>query len=76
MDEKEKRPAAAVGVEDTELRKLEEDRTRYDARLDELQSAPYPSADQQMEECRLKKLKLQAKDRLEDLRRGPARLAV
>jgi hypothetical protein len=35
---------------------------RYSLRLDELTTKPYLSSDEQMEEVRLKKLKLHAKD--------------
>jgi uncharacterized protein YdcH (DUF465 family) len=38
--------------------------------LEQLASKPYPNQTEQMEEIRLKKLKLRLKDEMERLRRG------
>jgi uncharacterized protein YdcH (DUF465 family) len=45
-----------------EIRRLLTEHQRYSLRLDELQHKPYLSSDEQLEEVRLKKLKLHAKD--------------
>jgi uncharacterized protein YdcH (DUF465 family) len=46
------------------LQQLQEEHRRYSERLDGLLQSPYPSADEQMEETRLKKLKLRVKDQM------------
>lgn len=51
-----------------ELERLETAHKHYEKLLAELVATPYPNADQQMEELRLKKLKLQTKDLIENLR--------
>lgn len=45
-----------------EIHRLLTEHQRYSLRLDELQNKPYLSSDEQLEEVRLKKLKLHAKD--------------
>ncbi len=45
-----------------ELDRLHAEHTRYAQRLQELLDKPYLSEDEQLEEVRLKKLKLHAKD--------------
>jgi hypothetical protein len=45
-----------------ELNRLHSEHGRYAQRLEELIQKPYLSADEQLEEVRLKKLKLHAKD--------------
>lgn len=45
-----------------ELDRLHAEHRRYAQRLDELIQKPYLSGDEQLEEVRLKKLKLHAKD--------------
>jgi hypothetical protein len=45
-----------------EIARLITEHRRYSMRLEELISKPYLSSDEQMEEVRLKKLKLHAKD--------------
>jgi uncharacterized protein YdcH (DUF465 family) len=45
-----------------EIQRLLTEHQRYSLRLDELTTKPYLSSDEQMEEIRLKKLKLHAKD--------------
>lgn len=45
-----------------EVQRLLTEHQRYSLRLNELLSKPYLSSDEQMEEVRLKKLKLHAKD--------------
>jgi hypothetical protein len=45
-----------------EITRLHAEHTRYAQRLDELIQKPYLSEDEQLEEVRLKKLKLHAKD--------------
>ena len=45
-----------------ELDRLHSEHHRYAQRLEELIQKPYLSADEQLEEVRLKKLKLHAKD--------------
>jgi hypothetical protein len=56
-----------------EINRLHAEHHRYAQRLDELIQKPYLSADEQLEEVRLKKLKLHAKDLIYALeRRTPA----
>ncbi len=45
-----------------EIDRLQAEHRRYAQRLEELLQKPYLSADEQLEEVRLKKLKLHAKD--------------
>jgi hypothetical protein len=45
-----------------EIERLATEHQRYSLRLTELVAKPYLSSDEQMEEVRLKKLKLHAKD--------------
>lgn len=45
-----------------EIQRLLTEHQRYSLRLNELVTKPYLSTDEQMEEVRLKKLKLHAKD--------------
>ena len=45
-----------------EIGRLQAEHRRYAQRLDELVQKPYLSTDEQLEEVRLKKLKLHAKD--------------
>ena len=46
------------------FRQLEEEHRRYSEKLESLMQKPYLSADEQIEEVRLKKLKLQIKDQM------------
>ena len=56
-----------------EIHRLHAEHHRYAQRLEELIQKPYLSADEQLEEVRLKKLKLHAKDLIFALeRRTPA----
>lgn len=52
-------------VEDEEYRRLQQEHAQYAAKLDELESKKYLSEQEQVEETRLKKLKLRAKDLME-----------
>jgi hypothetical protein len=56
-----------------EIDRLQAEHHRYAQRLEELIGKPYLSEDEQLEEVRLKKLKLHAKDLIYALeRRSPA----
>jgi hypothetical protein len=56
-----------------EIARLHAEHRRYAQRLEELVQKPYLSEDEQLEEARLKKLKLHAKDLIFALeRRAPA----
>jgi hypothetical protein len=56
-----------------EIGRLQAEHRRYAQRLEELVQKPYLSEDEQLEEVRLKKLKLHAKDLIYALeRRAPA----
>jgi hypothetical protein len=56
-----------------EIERLQAEHRRYAQRLEELLQKPYLSDDEQLEEVRLKKLKLHAKDLIYALeRRVPA----
>ena len=48
-----------------EYRQLAEQHSEYAQRLDELAAKPYPSVAEQVEESRLKKLKLLLKDQMQ-----------
>ncbi|HEY1985528.1 MAG TPA: YdcH family protein [Terracidiphilus sp.] len=52
-----------------EINRLHAEHRRYAQRLEELIQKPYLSADEQLEEVRLKKLKLHAKDLIYALER-------
>ena len=52
-----------------EFRTLSEQHSKYDHRLDELSSHRFPTTDEEVEEHRLKKLKLQTKDRMQAILR-------
>ena len=58
-----------------EINRLHAEHRRYAQRLEELLSKPYLSEDEQLEEIRLKKLKLHAKDLIHALERRTTVLA-
>ena len=59
-----------------EILQLEQQHRRYSEQLEQLTHQPYLSEDQQLEEVRLKKLKLHIKDQLTARRSGPVRAFV
>jgi hypothetical protein len=59
-----------------ELNRLHSEHHRYAQRLEELIQKPYLSEDEQLEEVRLKKLKLHAKDLIYAMERRAAFVAV
>jgi hypothetical protein len=58
--------------EDPDYQRLARKHREYDARLNELRSHKYLSDEEQMEEVRLKKLKLALKDQMEAIVRRTA----
>jgi hypothetical protein len=58
-----------------EIARLQDEHHRYAQRLEELLQKPYLSEDEQLEEIRLKKLKLHAKDLILALERRTMVLA-
>ncbi|HEX5482422.1 MAG TPA: YdcH family protein [Terriglobia bacterium] len=54
-------------VSDKEYQRLYDEHERYDHELMELESKRFLTENDQVEEVRLKKLKLRAKDRMEEL---------
>ena len=55
----------AISLPDSEvIHKLEEQHRHYSEQLEALLQKPYPSEQEQLEEVRLKKLKLYVKDQL------------
>jgi hypothetical protein len=59
-----------------ELNRLHSEHHRYAQRLDELIQKPYLSDDEQLEEIRLKKLKLHAKDLIYAIERRASLVVV
>jgi hypothetical protein len=63
----------SVSTLSEEINRLHAEHHRYAQRLEELRQKPYLSEEEQIEEVKLKKLKLHAKDQISDLeRRSPA----
>jgi uncharacterized protein YdcH (DUF465 family) len=64
-------PTAAIREQlmanDPEFKRLSEEHARYAAQLDRLTSKRYLNEQEQIEEIRLKKLKLRTKDEMEKL---------
>jgi len=56
-----------LAAENPEFRALQEDHTRYELELRELNSHGFLTADQQWRVSELKKLKLMGKDRMESM---------
>jgi hypothetical protein len=56
----------------TNLAQLEQQHREYEQQLSALVSKPYLSPDEELEETRLKKLKLHVKDQLNHLQPSPA----
>jgi len=52
---------------DPEFRELAREHGKYDARLRELSSLPYPNDEEQLEEITLKKKKLAVKDQMHEI---------
>lgn len=53
-------------VKDTEYQRLNQEHAQYDARIEALEQKRYLTDQEQVEEIRLKKLKLRAKDQMEE----------
>jgi len=53
-----------------EFRRLAQEHQKYSQQLDAIISKPYPSEQDQLEEIRLKKMKLRLKDEMESLEQG------
>ncbi len=58
-----------------EMERLMAEHRRYTQRLEELMSKPYLTAEEQLEEVRMKKLKLHAKDLIAALERSCSAVA-
>jgi hypothetical protein len=52
------------------MHRLQEQHRHYSDKLESLLQKPYLSAEEQLEEVRLKKLKLSVKDQMEAMRHG------
>lgn len=66
----------AKNLPDGELKKLEAQHRRYSEQLEALVQKPYLSEDEQLEEVRLKKLKLHVKDLMATLQGRQQSVAV
>src|SRR5438132_8004428 len=64
MDSQEELKAHLMAT-DEEYRRLASEHSNYARRLDELEALPHLSADEEIEEHRLKKIKLRLKDQME-----------
>ena len=64
MDQQEELKAHLMAT-DEEFRRLAAEHARYARQLDELEAKPHFSAEDEIEEHRLKKLKLRLKDQME-----------
>jgi uncharacterized protein YdcH (DUF465 family) len=64
MDSQEELRAHLM-ASDEEYRRLAAEHTNYARKLDELEALPHLSVEEEMEEHRLKKLKLRLKDQME-----------
>ena len=60
-------PSAQLMETSEEYRKLAEQHSNYNRRIEELSSRRFPTQEEQVEEMRLKKLKLHLKDKMYDL---------
>ena len=58
---------AHLMVTDEEYRRLATEHAQYKKRVEDLESRPYLSEDEKLEEVRLKKLKLRLKDQMADI---------
>lgn len=66
----------AKNLPDSELKELEAQHRRYSEQLEALVQKPYLSEDEQLEEVRLKKLKLHVKDLMATLQGRQQSVAV
>ena len=64
MDQKEELKAHLMAT-DEEYRRLASEHSQYAKKLDELEALPHLSVEDEVEETRLKKLKLRLKDQME-----------
>ena len=64
MDQKEELKAHLMAT-DEEYRRLASEHSQYAKKLDALEALPHLSAEEEVEEIRLKKLKLRLKDQME-----------
>lgn len=62
-------PRERLAQQDSHFRSMVEKHREYDQRLQELRTRKFLTDDEQLEEVRLKKLKLSLKDRMEALLR-------
>jgi uncharacterized protein YdcH (DUF465 family) len=66
MDSQEESRAHLMAT-DEEYRRIAAEHSNYARRLDELEALPHLSAEEEMEEHRLKKIKLHLKDQMEEI---------
>jgi uncharacterized protein len=65
MDLQQEELRAHLMATDDEYRRLAAEHSDYAKKLDQLEALPHLSADEEMEEHRLKKMKLRLKDQME-----------
>ena len=70
MDSQLEELKAHLMATDEEYRRLAAEHSNYARKLDQLEALPHLSAEEEMEEHRLKKMKLRLKDQMEAIVRG------
>ena len=65
-NEQQEELKAHLMVAEEDFRHLVEEHANYDRRIEALEALPHPTTEEEVEEHRLKKLKLRVKDQIEE----------